>query len=241
MKDAYYFSHDSNARNDPKILAMRTVYKSVGYGWFWMIIEILREQADFKLPITKYTFSSLAIQLQCECKEIEKFIHDCINEFVDENGGLLSSDDKYIWSNSLIKRMQIKEDKREAKYAAVKRWNQEQSESNANAEQTDNGSNPKKGKESKENKKERNIIPPDIKEVIAYCQERKNGVNPYKWYNHYEANGWMVGKTRMKNWQAAIRTWEQNDFDKPKNKSDTPKANNYSQESAHCLIKRLKM
>ena len=50
--------------------------------------------------------------------------------------------------------------------------------------------------------------PPTIDEVKAYCSERNNGVNAEMWYAHYEANGWKVGRTPMKNWKAAVRTWE---------------------------------
>jgi len=55
-------------------------------------------------------------------------------------------------------------------------------------------------------------IPPTIEEVKAYCAERKKGVDPKRWYNHYQANGWMVGKTKMKDWKAAVRTWERDDY-----------------------------
>jgi hypothetical protein len=49
---------------------------------------------------------------------------------------------------------------------------------------------------------------PTVDEVRAYCTERKNSVNPEQWYDHYQSNGWMVGKTHMKDWKAAVRTWE---------------------------------
>jgi len=52
------------------------------------------------------------------------------------------------------------------------------------------------------------FIPPELKEVEDYCKERKNNVDPEKFYNHYESNGWMVGKNKMKKWRAAIITWE---------------------------------
>lgn len=51
-------------------------------------------------------------------------------------------------------------------------------------------------------------IPPTIEDVKAYCEERNNGVDPGRWYNHYTANGWMVGKNKMKDWKASVRTWE---------------------------------
>jgi len=52
------------------------------------------------------------------------------------------------------------------------------------------------------------IIPPVIEDVISYCQERKNNVNAEAWYNHYMAKGWFIGKTKMVDWKAAVRTWE---------------------------------
>jgi hypothetical protein len=55
------------------------------------------------------------------------------------------------------------------------------------------------------------FIPPSLDEVKAYCLERKNSVNPVKWFNHYTSNGWRVGRVPMKNWKAAVHTWEQND------------------------------
>ena len=53
--------------------------------------------------------------------------------------------------------------------------------------------------------------PPTLEEVKAYCLERGKGVNPERWHNYYTANGWMVGRTKMKDWKAAVRTWEQSE------------------------------
>jgi hypothetical protein len=58
------------------------------------------------------------------------------------------------------------------------------------------------------------FTPPTVEEVQAYCDERGNGVNATRFVNYYEANGWKVGRNPMKNWKAAVRTWEKND-DKP--------------------------
>jgi hypothetical protein len=53
---------------------------------------------------------------------------------------------------------------------------------------------------------------PSLQEISVYCQQRKNQINPQLFIDHYIANGWMVGKNKMKDWKAAIRTWEKNDF-----------------------------
>lgn len=53
---------------------------------------------------------------------------------------------------------------------------------------------------------------PALEEVQAYCRERKNAVDPTRFLDHYESNGWKVGRNAMKDWRAAIRTWERNDM-----------------------------
>lgn len=78
------------------------------------------------------------------------------------------------------------------------------------------------GREVKEDtKKERTIgfAVPKIEEVTAYCLERNRGVNPEKFWNFYEAKGWMVGKNKMKSWKAAVHTWED---PKPESRIMTP-------------------
>lgn len=70
--------------------------------------------------------------------------------------------------------------------------------------------NPKKNKAKgkvKTNNSDK-FIPPTIEEVKTYCEQRKSKINPQEFYNHYMANGWMVGKNKMKNWKYAIMKWE---------------------------------
>lgn len=52
------------------------------------------------------------------------------------------------------------------------------------------------------------FAPPTVEEVRKYCEERRNGIDPYAFINHYTANGWMRGKTKIKDWKACVRTWE---------------------------------
>jgi hypothetical protein len=53
---------------------------------------------------------------------------------------------------------------------------------------------------------------PTLEQVTVYCRERGKGVSPQKWYDHYTANGWKVGKNPMKDWRAAVRNWERNEL-----------------------------
>jgi hypothetical protein len=67
----------------------------------------------------------------------------------------------------------------------------------------------------KEIYKEKYFKKPTIEEVKQYCLERKNKIDPQHFIDYYEANGWKVGKNKMQNWKACIRTWERRQADKP--------------------------
>ena len=58
--------------------------------------------------------------------------------------------------------------------------------------------------------------PPSLEQVTDYCKERSNSVNPENFINHYEANGWMRGKAKIKCWKACVRTWERNNTNNQK-------------------------
>lgn len=55
------------------------------------------------------------------------------------------------------------------------------------------------------------FIPPSVEEVAKYCAERKNGLDAQAFIDHYESNGWKVGRNSMKDWKAAVRTWERSE------------------------------
>lgn len=69
-----------------------------------------------------------------------------------------------------------------------------------------------KEKDSKEDsvgeEKSKRFYPPTIDEVKQYCEERKNNIDPMAFIDFYSSKGWMIGKNRMKDWKAAVRTWE---------------------------------
>lgn len=123
MKDSYYFSHDSNALTDPKILSLRCDYGMEGYGIFWAVVEMLRNQNEYRLEFCQRSFK--AIKMLCMTNiDIEEFLNKCINEY-----DLFKTDGKYIWSDSLRKRMDKKDDLAgKRSNAAKKRWNKDKSE-----------------------------------------------------------------------------------------------------------------
>ena len=184
-KEAYYFSHDANARNDPKILSMMLDYGIEGYGMFWIVIEIMREQDGYKITEDKSTYRALAMQMRKGVTEVKKFLTDCIEEYE-----LLELENNFIYSNSLMRRMDIKDKIREKRTkAANKRWNpdakamQVHSKSNANAMQDSTGAMQDYAKEKKgKEKKEKETYTEDFEEIyLLYprSQAKRDTFNSY--------------------------------------------------------------
>lgn len=59
-----------------------------------------------------------------------------------------------------------------------------------------------------EQKKSAAFVPPTVAEVDAYNKERRNGLDAQQFVDFYESKGWKVGAVKMKDWRAAVRTWE---------------------------------
>lgn len=92
------------------------------------------------------------------------------------------------------------------------------------------------------NKYNSRFTPPTLEEVKAYCIERKNNVDYQKWYDFYESKGWFVGKNKMKNWKAAVRTWESKgskQVTKSNNKFTQFEQRNYSATDYESLERKL--
>ena len=81
---------------------------------------------------------------------------------------------------------------------------------------------------SEKSPKRKRFIKPTIEEIAEYCKERRNNIDPEKFYDYYESNGWKIGKNHMKDFKAAIRTWEKNDFES-KSTQNKPKSYQYGE------------
>lgn len=111
-----------------------------GYGLFWAILEMLRNEATYKLPLDKTTYRAIKMHTGTTI-DVEAYLKDCISEYTDgESGnGLFNSDKKFFWSASLLRRMEKYETLKEKRsQAANARWNKErkkESKSNAKKKQ----------------------------------------------------------------------------------------------------------
>ena len=100
MKDAYYFSHDSNARNDQRLIKLRRKYGAEGVGIYWMIIEILREQEDYSLGMDDDSIENIAYDIRVDQDKLEDIILHFDLFQKDSDGS-----SNYFYSKSLKRRM----------------------------------------------------------------------------------------------------------------------------------------
>ncbi len=135
----------------------------------------------------------------------------------------LDKNKEYVQINFLDEQFDVLSEARKRRQNAGKKGGKQRA-SNAKAKpkqclsynDKDKDNDNDKDKEVKKEKTKK-FIKPKIDEIKAYCQERNNNVDPEKFFNYYESKGWFIGKNKMKNWKAAIRTWEKNNFEKNKN------------------------
>ena len=221
-EDLPYFSHDNDARNHAKMKALRARFGWTGYGQFWALNEMIAGSARACLDLSrKVVRAGAACELGMTTDALESFLNFLADPdecgLIDYDQGIITTDrtqENYEHLNGERVRKRTK-----GTNGAENRWN--------GAEKEENGAeknaklNETKLKEKKEDIREAQApaptIPrfkkPTLEELAEYCKERKNTVDPERFFNHYESNGWMVGKAHMKDWQRAIMNWEKNSID----------------------------
>jgi len=189
-KETYYFSHDYNTRSDEKIKKLIYKHGYEGYGLFWAIIEELYQNAN----VMQMDSERIAYELRTDSERINSIIHDF---------DLFIIQDNQFSSRSVQHRLDRRNAKsQKARQSAQQRWN------NANVMRTHSDSNAikeSKVKESKEYFKE---------PTIAELQKEFPNLDAQRFHDFYTSKGWMVGKTKMKDWKAAARNWLRRDTSK---------------------------
>jgi len=198
-----YFSHDYNTRSDEKIKLLIRKFGMEGYGIYWSIVEDLYANAN----ALRLDCDGIAYDLHSDKETIKSIINDF---------DLFYIDGEIFGSNSVKRRLEERNDKsKKASKSAAFRWNKQQEDANALRTGCErNAIKEKKRKEyNKENiiqkEKKRNVfLKPTIEEIQSYIKEKSYSVDANRFVDFYESKGWMVGKNKMADWKAAIRTWQ---------------------------------
>ena len=140
MKDAYYFSHDSNAKDDPKCVLLIEQLGLEGYGIFWVLIETLRDQPNYKYPLA--LIPALARRYNTTSEKMKTVVMQYNLFSITEKG-------EFFFSESLNRRMESLSIFRESqRKKALKRW----SDAPALPRECHGNADPMPVKESKEKK-----------------------------------------------------------------------------------------
>lgn len=222
-KDAYYFSHDSNAKDDPKCSQLIEELQLEGYGIYWVLVETLRDQADYKYSL-KY-IPALARRYFTSKEKMFAVI---------KNYDLFEvEDDMFFYSRSLNERMGIANAIREkAKLAGIKSGEarrikaltyEEKNEQTLNVRSTDvEQLKEKKGKEINETKlnkdsKEKKVYLelPDIERVKITKEDLESLIKSYNkelvWETIKKMNNWLLANGKSyKNYYRALLNWLDN-------------------------------
>ena len=164
-KDAYYFSHDSNAFHDPKIIKMVMELGLISYGIYWVIVENLRNEQEYRLH--KDDIQTIAYQCRCEEAIVEQIISKYQLFIYNEKG--------HFYSESLNKRMEIMDELKEKRIEAGRKGGIASSKARATVEHTSSTKlnytklNQTKLKETKE----KNEPSADFKEIVDKVHKEK--------------------------------------------------------------------
>lgn len=115
---AYFFKHDSNAHNDLKIKRLVKRFGWQGYGWWWLLVEIIREEDGYSIPYDDDTFEVLASEMLCEPEQAKTFVDSLLScKLLQRNGN------GNLYSDRLNRDMLVKDNiKEQARLAAESRW-----------------------------------------------------------------------------------------------------------------------
>ena len=205
-----WFKHDSNARHDAKLAKLRMKYGLEGYGLYFFLLECIAGTVEAH---------NLTFELEEDAELVASMtnIHyERINEMMTYmvQLKLFEQTDKGI-----ITCMKLS--------TRTDEYTQKLIRSNNNVP-TISGQTPDSvptkslliEENRREEKRTKRFTPPTVKEVKDYCEERNNGIDPQCFVDFYETNGWMRGKSKIKDWKACVRTWEKNS---PKKNNDYTK------------------
>jgi hypothetical protein len=232
MKDAYWFPHDSNARHDPKICSLIRKCGVEGYGMYWIVVEMLRDENDheYALGLDEDTMDAIADQCRCESEKARQFVLTAIRL------KLFGSDEESFWSPSLRRRMERRAGLSQARAEAGQIGGKRKAEnwqSEANSQQTSskplaNPSEERRGEESisKKSRGEETLFPFEITPLMADCFEVLQSVKGYP-FNEQEDAKLVTGLVRDfpgVDILLELRSWERYKMDKPLEKKSSPRA-----------------
>lgn len=213
-----WFKHQSDAILDAKLRKLKIRYGLEGYGLYWNCLELIARGVDkhnlnFEL---EHDAELLADEWNIHKDKVQEMMVFMVELGLFENSnGIITClkmstiTDEYTQKLLSNRKVVGTQSGHSHDIVLIKSELKEQNRTEENR--------------IEEKRKEKKIKPPphinfqkpSIQEIKQYCSERHNDIDPEQFFDFYESKGWLVGKAKMKNWQAAVRTWERSNV-KPK-------------------------
>lgn len=195
-----WFKHDSNANMDAKLKKVRIKYGMKGYGLYWYCLELVASNIDssnltFELEHDSEIISS---DTGIHYEQVQEMMAYMINlGLFEESGGTITC-------LKMARRL-------DQSMTGSSEFRKIISEINCHDTVMTRHDNPMIKNRIEKNRiggKQKAFSPPSLKEIKTYCLSRNNEIDPEQFLNFYQSKNWMVGKNKMKDWKAAIITWE---------------------------------
>ena len=196
------------------------MYRSLTDNWLWEDKPFARGQAWIDLLFL------------ANHSEQKTFIDGNLEKI--ERGQIITSIrklcDRWGWSNTKVRKflkilesdsmVSIKNDTKKTVITLVnysvyqdfenEKTTQKRQQNDTETSQKHTNKNVKNDNNINNNNNIKRFAPPDYEQVSRYCRQRNNGIDPEEFVDYYTAKDWMVGKSKMKDWKAAVRNWERN-------------------------------
>ena len=208
-----WFKHDSDARHDAKLQKLRLKYGLEGYGMYFFLLECIvgnieSHNLTFELEEDSELISA-ATNIHVE--RVEEMMRYMVNL------GLFEETAGKVTCLKIAKRLDGSMTSN-PKFRQLIKNSHDAVMMQSGLSHDGVMINPDlvmlEEKRREEKRKVSRFAPPSVTEVAEYAKEKGYSINATKFVNYYEANGWMVGRNKMKSWKHAVANWASNDFNK---------------------------
>ena len=175
--------------------------------WHFVALCCLKSEGVLDEKDTSLKMRKIAVKMGLQTREVEE-----VGRRLFEVGLVDKKLNPKKWDD-----LQFKSDSSKDRVSAYRK----RKKSNCNGDVTLQGSYSNAGEtvqdKDKDKDKDKNIKKtafkkPTVKDISEYCLQRKNSVDPQRFFDHYETADWHRGKTKIKDWKACVRTWEKKSF-----------------------------
>jgi len=235
-----WFKHFTDAHDNGDLTKVRMKYGADGYAIYWYCLELIagdlgeRDLVTFEL---KHDAEVVGFNLNIDTLKVEEIMKYMVNLGLFEQSGTT------ITCLKLAKYLDKKSTRNETIHKIIDAATvsatvaditgqlrtltdcprpsplDTDTDTDTDTEKEKDPPLPPNGGKRPERKR---FSPPSVEDVRVYCRERKNFVDPQKWHDHYSAKGWKIGSSKMVDWKAAVRTWEEEAKAKAKPQGNDP-------------------